>query len=105
MKLFDWKRKASVVGILAAFTLVLLAPAHAWAQDKAQVSKININTASSSELQELPRIGEQVARRILEYREKNGKFKRIEDLMKIKGIGEKTFLQLKDKVTVGNSNS
>ncbi|MFA9453761.1 MAG: ComEA family DNA-binding protein [Candidatus Aminicenantaceae bacterium] len=105
MKSFDWKRKTSVVGILAVFTLVLLAPAHAWAQDKAQESKININTASVSELQELPRIGEQVAQRIVDYREKNGQFKRIEELMKIKGIGEKTFLQLKDKVTVGNSNT
>jgi competence protein ComEA len=82
--------------------LILLAPAQLGAQGKE--SKININTASVLELQELPRIGEQVARRIVDYREKNGKFKRIEELMKIKGIGEKTFLQLKDRVTVGSAH-
>ena len=101
MKTIMWKRTASMAGILAVLALVLVAPAQVGAQTKARDSKININTASAVELQELPRIGEQVARRIVDYREKNGNFKRIEELMKIKGIGEKTFLELKDKVTVG----
>lgn len=64
--------------------------------------KININTASAAELETLPRIGPAVAQRIIDYREKNGKFNRIEDIMKVPGIGEKVFEQIKDKITVGN---
>ena len=62
--------------------------------------KININTASSTELQKLPRIGEKVAQSIIDFRAKNGKFKRIEDIMKVKGIGESIFDQIKDRITV-----
>jgi competence protein ComEA len=62
--------------------------------------KINLNSATSDELQKLPRIGPKVAQRIIDFRKQNGPFKRIEDLMKVKGIGEKTFTQLKDMITV-----
>ena len=62
--------------------------------------KININTASVKELQELPQIGEKVAQRIIDFREKEGKFEKIEELMKVNGIGEKTFDKLKELITV-----
>jgi competence protein ComEA len=61
---------------------------------------ININTAGVEELVKLPRVGEKIAQRIIEYREKNGKFKKIEDLMKVKGIGEKTFKKFEKMLTV-----
>ena len=61
---------------------------------------ININTASLEELQELPRIGPAMAKRIIEYRLANGRFQTIEELLKVKGIGSKTFLKLKDLITV-----
>ncbi|MPY88132.1 MAG: hypothetical protein GEU99_09435 [Luteitalea sp.] len=61
---------------------------------------VNLNRASAQQLQELPGIGPSTAARIIEYREKNGPFKKVEDLMHIRGIGEKTFLRLKPLVTV-----
>ncbi len=67
----------------------------------AAADKININTASQAELDKLPRVGPKVAQRIIDYRKEFGPFKRIEDLMKVKGIGEKTFAKLKDMVTIG----
>ncbi|MFQ6069420.1 MAG: ComEA family DNA-binding protein [Candidatus Aminicenantales bacterium] len=62
--------------------------------------KININTASATELQKLPRVGEKIARRIIEFRKENGQFKKVEEIMKVKGIGEKTFKKIKDFITV-----
>lgn len=61
---------------------------------------IDINTASSTDLQQLNGIGEMKAEKIINYREENGFFKSIEELMEVSGIGEKTFETLKDKVTV-----
>jgi len=52
---------------------------------------VNINTASAEQLMLLPRIGPSVAQKILEFREKNGRFKAAEDLMLVQGIGERTF--------------
>jgi len=65
-----------------------------------EIPKIDLNTASLSQLNGLPGIGPVIAKRILELREKSGPFKRIEDLMNIRGIGEKKFLKLKDFITV-----
>ncbi len=61
---------------------------------------VNINTANETELQRLYRVGPAIAKRIIEYREQNGKFQTIEDIKKVRGIGEKTFQKMKDKITV-----
>jgi competence protein ComEA len=63
-------------------------------------SPVNLNTATATDLQTLPGIGKATAARILEYRQKNGGFRKIEDLMNVKGIGEKSFLKLKALVTL-----
>jgi competence protein ComEA len=63
-------------------------------------SPVNLNTASVAQLETLPGIGKATAERILEYRQKNGSFKKIEDLMNVRGVGEKSFLKLKPLVTV-----
>jgi competence protein ComEA len=62
--------------------------------------QVNLNTATVADLQQLPGVGAKVAARIVDYRQKQGPFKRIEELMNIQGIGEKSFLKLKSLVTV-----
>jgi competence protein ComEA len=61
---------------------------------------VDLNTASMADLEGLPGIGRQTAQRIVEHRQKNGPFKKIEELMNVKGIGEKSFLRLKPLITV-----
>ncbi len=73
------------------------------AASKAGEKKININTASLVELQKLPRIGEKVAQRIIDFRKKNGRFRKVEEIMKVKGIGEKMFNKIKGLITVGEA--
>jgi competence protein ComEA len=63
-------------------------------------SPVNINTATQEQLEALPGLGAKVAQRIIEYRQKNGNFKKVEDLMNVKGIGEKSFLKLKPMLTI-----
>jgi len=63
-------------------------------------SLVNLNSATAAELEALPGVGPATATRIVDYRQKNGPFKKIEDLMNVKGIGEKSFLKLKPLVTV-----
>jgi competence protein ComEA len=64
---------------------------------------INLNTASVAQLEALPGIGKSTAERIVEYREKSGGFKKVEDLMNVRGIGEKSFLKLKPLITVASA--
>ena len=66
-------------------------------------SKININKATAEQLMEIKGIGESYAKRIVEYREKNGPFKNIEDITKVQGIGTKTFDKIKDLIMVESS--
>ena len=61
---------------------------------------LNINTASATELETLPGVGSKTAALIVEYRQKNGPFKKLEDLMNVRGIGEKNFLKLKPQLTL-----
>jgi len=63
-------------------------------------SKININTATVEELDSLPGIGPAIAAKIVAYREQNGKFKSIEDIMNVSGIGQSKFNNIKDFITV-----
>ena len=63
--------------------------------------RININSASKSELEEIPAVGPSTAASIMAYREDNGPFQEIEEIMNVSGIGEGKFEQMKDAITVG----
>lgn len=70
------------------------------AMASAPAGLINLNTATVAQLETLPGIGKATAERILEYRQKSGGFKKVEDLMNVRGIGEKSFLKMKPLITV-----
>jgi competence protein ComEA len=65
-----------------------------------QSGLININTADSASLQAIPGVGPATADKIIGYRNENGKFKKIEDIKNVSGIGDKTFEKMKKKITV-----
>ncbi len=64
------------------------------------VSRVNLNTATMSELMKLPQVGEVTAQRIIDYRDEHNGFSTVEDLIKVKGIGKKTFERIKQGVSV-----
>ncbi|MBU5628054.1 ComEA family DNA-binding protein [Oscillibacter sp. MSJ-2] len=68
-----------------------------------QVQPINLNTGGLDELMLLPGIGEVIARRIISYREEHGPFQSIEEIMNVSGIGEATFADIKEQITVQTS--
>ena len=81
--------------LLAVVALVGLAAPVAGAQ-----GTVNINTAEAEKLALLPRVGTVVAQRIIDFREKNGEFTSIEDLLLVEGIGDKTFELMKPFVVL-----
>jgi competence protein ComEA len=89
--------------VALALALGMLAAAAPAAADPA--GQVNINTATAAELALLPYVGEAIAQRIVEHRTKNGAFKAVEDLMLVRGIGEKSFERIKPYVTVSGKTS
>jgi competence protein ComEA len=91
------KSNRQILTVILLFTFLLgtgIGPALAQQQ-----VKVNINKATVDELSTLKRIGPSYAQRIVDYREQNGPFEKPEDIMKVRGIGLKTFEANKDMIT------
>lgn len=101
-------KKTSIFTILLALSLLfsfnpVFAAGNAKANSDSQItqqSKININSATIDSLTQLPGIGEKTAERIINYRKSNGKFASPEDILNVKGIGQKKFDKLKSFISV-----
>jgi competence protein ComEA len=95
-------KRVQLAWVLILCLGLALAPAAAMAQKSkaALTEKVNINTATAEQLQTLPGVGPSLAKTIIEHRTKSGKFSRIEELINVKGIGEKKFQKIKDRLVV-----
>jgi competence protein ComEA len=91
--------------LTAAVLLVALALAAAPTFAAETKKAVNINTADASQLALLPRVGPSVAQRILDYRKANGAFKKPEELMLVRGIGEKTFALIRPYVAIAGDTT
>lgn len=98
------------VGIFVVTVVAMCIPAHAGQETDSKTKPadellVDINNASAKDLAELPGVGDKVAARIVNYREKNGRFQKVEEIMNVRGIGEKTFVKLRDHLVVGSGSS
>jgi competence protein ComEA len=93
-----------VVSAALAFAMAfVLSTGMAVAAEAAPAGKVNINTASAAQLSALPGIGEKLAARIVDHRSKSGSFKSVQELMNVKGIGERNLAKLEQHLTVGEA--
>lgn len=95
-------RRARIACVVALCLGLALSSVSVMAQKSAvtPAERINLNTATSEQLQSIPGIGPSTAKNILDYRTKVGKFNKIEEIINVKGIGEKKFLKIKDRLMV-----
>ncbi len=92
--------------LIPIIVLVLMAVATgAIAADTGSTGVVNVNTASVNELQYLPRVGPALAGRILEFREVNGPFEDVSELVAVKGIGETSLEKLRPFVAVSGQTT
>jgi competence protein ComEA len=92
--------------VLATALVVMASPLIAQRAAKPPVAAaasteiINLNSATVAQIATLPGIGPKTADLVVQYRTKNGPFKKIEEIMNVRGVGEKSFLKIKDRLTV-----
>lgn len=101
-----WKRIGVVAAVLAGLAVAGVSVVPALAADKAPAAagavmgKVNVNTATAEQLAALPGVGEVTAKAIVDYRQMNGPFKTADDLMEVKGIGEKKLEAIRPLVSL-----
>jgi competence protein ComEA len=92
-----------IVAAALALALTLSAGLTFAAPKPAPEGKVNINSASVEQLSALPGVGAKLAARIVEHRQKSGAFKSVQELMNVKGVGEKNFEKLQPYLTTGET--
>jgi comEA protein len=99
-------RKRLIAVSLAFVLAVLTSTGVAFAAAKpAPTGKINVNTATAQQFATLPGVGEKLATRIVDYRQKSGGFKSVQELMNVQGIGEKNFAKLQQYLTSSDTGA
>ncbi|HYN04867.1 MAG TPA: helix-hairpin-helix domain-containing protein [Vicinamibacteria bacterium] len=96
-------RRFVATGLALAMAALLVSGTAMAAGKPAPTSKVNLNTASVEQLTALPGVGPQLAARIVEYRQKSGTFRSTQELMNVKGIGEKNFAKIEAWLSVGEA--
>lgn len=91
-------------GLALALGFLTVSGAAVAATKPAPSAKVNINTASVQQLVTLPGVGEKLAARIVEHRQKEGGFKSLQELINVRGIGEKSFARLQPYISLGEAS-
>jgi len=98
-------RRIAALGTTLALALAIASGTALAAGKPAPAGKVNINTASVEQLQTLPGVGAKLAARIVEFRQKQGGFKSTQELVNVRGIGEKNLAKIEAYLTVGDAAS
>lgn len=96
-------RRFVATGLALAMAAFMLSGSAFAAGKKAPTGKVNINTATVEQLTTLPGVGPKLATRIVEHRQKEGAFHSVQDLLNVKGIGEKNLARIQGYVSVGDA--
>ena len=98
-----WNRIVAV-GLAIVFTVMAAGGTALAAAKAAPTSKVNVNTATAEQFAVLPGVGLKLGARIVDYRQKSGgSFKSVQELMNVRGIGEKNFVKLQPHITTGEA--
>jgi competence protein ComEA len=95
--------RSIATGLAIALAFLASTGVVAAAGKPAPAGKVNINTASVEQLTTLPGVGPKLAARIVEYRQKSGAFKSTQELMNVKGLGEKNFQKIQGYLSVADA--
>lgn len=100
--LLKWSAAAAALALVLA---VAGAPGAASAAESSssRVEPVDVNTATADQLEAVPGLGPALAQRIVEFREKNGPFGSVDELLKVRGIGEKTLERFREYLVAGKS--
>jgi len=96
-------RRFVATGLALAMAALLVSGTAMAAGKPAPTAKVNLNTASVEQLTTLPGVGPKLAARIVEYRQKSGTFRSPQELMNVKGIGEKNYAKIEAWLSVGEA--
>ena len=97
--------RLTATGLAVLLAFLATSGLAAAAAKPAPAGKVNINTATVEQLQTLPGVGQKLAARIVEYRQKSGGFKSTQEIVNVKGLGEKNFQKIQGFLSVGDAKS